>query len=382
MPSLTSVQKHSLGSLRLRWGLLLLVSGLLLMAGYFFLQRVWGAENAIWWASVSGLSAVYQLGRLWRDLELNHRPGEKEVLPRFGWGTSISFVRLLAISLMAGFLGQASPPEKIAWIPFFLYLLANASDFVDGYFARITDWVTRLGQKLDMDLDGRALLVVTLLAFQYGRVPWWFLLVGFVRYLFLFGLWWRERQGRPNYELQPSVGRRAFAGVQMGFSTAMLAPLFHAPETFLAASLFMLPFLGNFLVDWWQVSGRSVLLGRWDAMLKPLRRFGASWGGLLVRLALALFLLLRLVQGQLSPAHSIVEGLAIAALAVGVLGRVSAIVILVETGLRQQFGDLGILDWLILTGGTVLLFWGSGSYSLWQPEQNWYQRRPGEKEKE
>jgi len=207
-------------------------------------------------------------------------------------------------------------------------------------------------------------------------------MVGIARYLFLFGLWWRERQGRPNYELQPSVGRRAFAGVQMGFSTAMLAPLFRAPETFLAASLFMLPFLGNFLADWWQVSGRSELRESWEAMVNPLRRFGAGWGGLLVRIAVALFLLLRLAEGPLSPAFSIAEGLAIAALALGVLGRVSAIVILVETGLRQQFGDLGILDWLILTGGTVLLFWGSGSYSLWQPEQNWYQRRPGEKEKE
>jgi len=113
-------------------------------------------------------------------------------------------------------------------------------------------------------------------------------------------------------------------------------------------------------------------------MLGHLRQFGSGWGGLLVRIAVALIVLLRWFEGPLMPAYSIVEGLVIGALLLGVLGRVNAIVILVETGLRQQFGALGILDWLILTGGTFLLFSGSGYFSVWQPEQNWYQRRPGE----
>lgn len=379
MPSSPSNSQNPLRALRTRWLLLLLLSGLLLAGGYFFFLQVWSPQNAVWWVFLSGLGLVYQLAQLWRDLNLNHHPGEQRLLPRFGLGTKVSFVRLLTISFLLGFLGQPMPHGSFAWIPLLLYLAANMSDFLDGYLARITNYVTRLGQKLDTDLDGRGLLVVTFLAFSYGKVPWWFLPVGLARYLFIFGLWWRKRQGKAIYDMQPNMGRRAFAGVQMGFSTAMLTPLFSPPETYLAATLFMLPFLSNFLADWGQVSGRSALYNSWEAFLKTLRGITSTWGALLTRVAAAIFLLLRLLAGSPSASYSIIEGLAIIALALGSLGRFTAAIILIETGFRQQFGALGLLDWLILTSCSALLFWGTGSFSLWQPEDNWVQRPAGER---
>jgi hypothetical protein len=75
---------------------------------------------------------------------------------------------------------------------------------------------------------------------------------------------------------------------------------------------------------------------------------------------------------------SLIEGIAIAALFFGILGRVTSIVVLVEAGFRQQYILLGPLDWILLAGCTALLFWGTGSLSLWQPEDNWYQRRLGD----
>jgi CDP-diacylglycerol--glycerol-3-phosphate 3-phosphatidyltransferase len=381
MSSPQANQHISLKSLRFNWALLALLSSLLLAGFYAFLLQTQSVESPVRWAQLAALSLAYQLASLWQQLPQNHRPNEAQLLSGFGPGTRVSFIRLFAISSLFGFLGQPLPHgsyDWLPWMPFFLYLSANMSDFVDGYFARINNWVTRLGQTLDTDLDARALLVVTLLAFQYGKVPAWFLLVALARYLFIFGLWWRHRHNKPVFDLEPSVARRAFAGVQMGFSTAMLVPIFHPPETYIAASLFMLPFLGNFLADWWQVSGRVELRARWDAAQVALRNYMTMTGGLLLRLAMAFTIFLRLQSGQLTPTLTIIESLAIGALAFGILGRITSIVVLVEVGFRQQYTLLGPLDWLLLSGCTALLFWGTGSYSLWQPEGNWYQRRLGE----
>jgi len=367
-----------LASLRLRWGVLLLAGAALILGGELLFSRVWQPDLARTWALLGALALAYQLARLWPDLALNHRVDEAKLLPTLGLGSVVSLARLLAFALLAGFLAVPLPPGLYAWLPVALNLIANFSDFFDGYLARISDHVTALGQKLDMDLDGRGLLVVTLLAYQYGTVPWWFLPVGFARYAFLLGLWWRERQGKPIYALAPSNARRVFAGVQMGFATAMLAPAFAPPETTLAATLFMLPFLNNFLVDWWQVSGRVGLQARWSAVGARFWRAAAGWPAAALRIVLALGLL-SLLRQPISPVFAAIELVTAIALALGAAGRVAATTALITLGFRLSFTALGPVESVLLIGLTAQMFLGTGPYSLWRPEDSWITRRAGER---
>jgi CDP-diacylglycerol--glycerol-3-phosphate 3-phosphatidyltransferase len=364
--------------LRFRFLIFGLIGGLVLVASYRLLTLQWQQALASQWASVAALLLAYQMVRLWPDLNLNRRNIGSPQLPSFGWGTILSLLRLLCIALLAGFLTLPPPPVWLAWAPAVLNLIANFTDYLDGYAARISNQVTLLGQKLDMDLDGRGLLVVSLLAYQYGQVPWWFLLVGMARYLFLAGLWWRERHGRPVYELEPSKARRAFAGVQMGFTTAMLVPIFSPPETTLAAGLFILPFLGNFLADWWQISGARELRARWDAFWQKVWVIGASWGALFFRCALVGLLAVRLTSSPAAVHFLFIEAASALFIALGLVGRITAVIVLLETGFRLASFPTGFNAIIILLG-TATLFLGTGPYSLWRPEDHWIQYRAGEK---
>ncbi len=341
----------------------------------------WQASFAQTWFLYASLAHLTQLISLWRDFPKNHRPGEKELLPEFGWGSIISFIRMIAISLLWGFLFVPEAPGLMAWLPAFIFLAANFSDLFDGYLARKNDHVTILGQKLDLELDGRGILVATLLAFHYGRVPWWYLSIGLARYIFAFGLEWRKRRGRANFELKPHENRRALAGSLMGFSTAMLVPIFSPPETKLVASLFMIPFMANFIVDWWQVSGRERIYQRWTLFwTKFLGRFRPK-GMFIARLLLGLMVLWRITNFPLSNAFTAIELLLALAIFFGFMARTASALLLIESGFRQLATTLGPSDWVIFILATALFFLGSGNFSHYSPEERWIGQRPGERER-
>jgi CDP-diacylglycerol--glycerol-3-phosphate 3-phosphatidyltransferase len=368
----------ALKQLQQRWFIFSASSIALLFAIYSALAAYWGNQPALHWALLSAAVLLYQLGLHYRDLPQNL--SRRTLLPSFGAGTLLSLARLLCISFMAGFLGLPLPPGVLAWFPFALNLLANASDFFDGYAARVSGHVTQLGEKLDMDLDGRGLLVATLLAFQYGQVAWWFLLVGFARYLFLFGTWLRLRRGQPMFPLQPNPARRAFAGVQMGFATAMLAPILAPPETIFASALFMIPFIANFSYDWLQVSGQLNLVAALSRAAtdawRPLRHIAP----LAIRALVVALLAWRLFNGLSHGIFLAFETFALLTIALGIAGRVVATLTLIEIGFRLVGQPLLVSDWLLLAACTGLLFLGTGANSLWTPEEHWIHHRAGERE--
>jgi CDP-diacylglycerol--glycerol-3-phosphate 3-phosphatidyltransferase len=141
-----------------------------------------------------------------------------------------------------------------------MYSVVGLFDFMDGAVARITNHATQLGENLDMDIDSAGMIIATLLIVQYEQVPAWFLLVGFARYLFLIGLWFRQRFKLPVYDLLFSHRRRLLAGLMMGLVIALLLPMFAPPGTVLVALTFTLPFLIGFFLDWLRVCGRSLSL--------------------------------------------------------------------------------------------------------------------------
>lgn len=350
-------------SLRRRWLGYALGCLALCLAGYAGLRQTWGASYALRWLLLAAPVMGYLLAVLWRGLPYNHRLGESQLLPGLGSANHATLLRGLLLAALTGFLFSPRP-SGLAWLPGLLYTLAVAIDNLDGYLARRTHRSTRLGEMLDMSFDGLGVLVAALLAIQYRQLPLWYLSAALARYIFLALLWVLRRLGRPTYDLPPSVSRRGFAGLQMGFLAVMLWPIFTPPGTFTAAVWFALPFLAGFVRDGAIASG---VLRLQTAHRRSNKRF-THWLAVGLRL-LAVGLLLS------TPASAwgleALAGLAAAvtlSLALGAAGRLSAILGLMLLGLNQLYAPLAPTQIALLAAYTGLLFVGTGAFSLWKPE--------------
>jgi CDP-diacylglycerol--glycerol-3-phosphate 3-phosphatidyltransferase len=278
--------------------------------------------------------------------------------------------------------------------------LFSILDYLDGYVARVTGQATLLGQTLDGAFDALGLLIALGLAVGFGQLPWWYLLLGLCRYLFVFGMWWRRRRGKPIYELPPSSNRRLLAGFQMGFISVILWPLFSPPGTTLAGLIFAIPFLAGFLRDWLVVSGQlDPASSAYQTAREQLVRLLAGW------LPLGLRLLVVLVSlGFLGPiaARAAVrrvlfawpgapfpeltaDGLGLLAilttvmLALGILGRLAALGLLAPTAMTVVAAGLHLQNGLLLAGTVAIMLLGSGFFSLWQPEEVLVRIRAGDR---
>ena len=321
--------------------------------------------------TLGGLLVLFAL--VWRNLSKNQRAGEREILPTLGGGTILTITRG---ALLAGLLGMLLVPPltgKSAWIPGIVFLVAVLADFFDGYLARRQDIVTRLGEWLDMRLDGAAVLIGCLAAIHFGSLPFWYLPVGAAYYLFVIGIWLRERRDLPVHELPESSRRRGLAGAQMIFISVILLPLFSAPATYLAAAAFMTIFLSSFLYDWLLVMG---LLGDGrNPRLEGVRQQVDKSLPLLFRFILAGLLS---ISAALNLSASELDGLTILALIVqlvlavligiGAAGRLAALAVLLLIGLAQMRAPLNLIQVLLIFSSTLVFFTGTGAKSLWSPE--------------
>jgi CDP-diacylglycerol--glycerol-3-phosphate 3-phosphatidyltransferase len=295
-------------------------------------------------------------------------------------------------------------------VPGLLYSFAALADLFDGYLARISHHETRLGEELDLNLDGLGILIASTLLVQYGQVPAWFLLVGLARYLFIGGIWLRRRLGKPVLPLAKNSARRPFAGAQMGFVAVVLFPVFSPPGTFLAAALFAIPFLIGFTLDWFTVSGISLasLLRRDSALVtypylldsdrkKVIKELTSRWLPLVLRISLVILLIAwiqenmfglfpsqRLSAADLNPQ---IQWIGITLLlmfsgmiliAIGVAGRIAAIIVLFAIGIYLEYFGLHLIEVLLVVGAVGLIYIGTGPYSLWIPERKIITKRLGE----
>ncbi len=382
-------ETSSLRILRLRWVSLAILAGLFLACSALLLQREWQPEMAWRWLMLACLPTAYLLGVLWRGLALNSRPGEPALLPELGPGNGLTFIRGMLTAGLAGFLFLPLPPGWLAWLPGLLYTTAATADLFDGYLARRFNHVTRLGEMLDMSLDGMGVLIGAILLVQYDKVPVFYLMVGLARYVFVAGIWLRRRLGKPVYELAPSPLRRPFAGAQMGFIGVALFPFFTPPGTALVAACFALPFLIGFFQDWLAVSGviRRDLKGNNPASGSAIQ-FLTTWGALILRLLVAITFVWLLVR-FLIPAPGF-DPLALFSmmiffgflggilLVLGAAGRVAALAVLFSLGILLRFTPLGIVEIFLIVGASAVFYLGTGAYSVWTPEKQLISKRLGE----
>ncbi len=408
MALLNQREQYPIDNLRKTWVLVALLSMLILLCGLFLFWILWQPIYAVRWLLYALGGFAYLLWVLWSNLTANHRVGEMKLLPSFGAGNLLTIFRGALIALLLGFLTSPRPEGWLAWAPGMLYTLAATVDLFDGYFARKSNHATRLGEILDLKLDGLGVLIAVLLALGYGQVPAWYLLVGLAHYLFIAGIWLRERLGKPVYELPESPGRRPFAGAQMGFLAVILWPLFSPPGTHLVAALFAIPFLVGFGWDWLVVSGaiKPLISHREirrdqaeDHTLAQRRHMISCLLPLLLRAAVVSLATLTLIQrftnvlGLLNnseiPSGFVPAGFSVLImlflltigtilLALGAAGRFATLAILFSIGLHQHISSLTTLDILIIIGAGAVFFLGTGAYSLWKPEDKLIQRRLGE----
>lgn len=369
-----------LAALRWRWATYGLFSTICLLLLMWVLDAFISPGYALQWLVGASAVMLYELVSVWRALPLNHRAHETEILTSFGPGNGLTLFRGTLIALLAGFLLLPRPEGWLAWLPALLYILSDFTDFFDGYLARRTNQVTALGERLDMNHDSLGVMVVTLLAFQYGTVPWWYALFGFARSLFVFGIWLRQRRGLPVYDLPPNPSRRGFAALQMGFVTAMLFPVLEPPGTTVAATLFMIPFLTGFTYDWLHVSGRfgqadSSARRRWQQLWQVTR----DYVPMVLRLVAVGVYIFWALEGIWLPAPwGWFETFICFAIGIGLATRAVSVFGLILLGV--QFASLGVSGpgWLLLAAGTGLIFLGPGRWFVWGPEEWLVHNRAGD----
>ncbi|SFR33002.1 CDP-alcohol phosphatidyltransferase family protein [Halogeometricum limi] len=205
------------------------------------------------WGAVSAAGVLGVVGFARRHAHRN-RPSERgRVFDSLGAANAVTLCRGVVVAFLAGVLVVPAP---VGWLPALLYGAVAASDPVDGAIARLRDRTTLLGARLDVNVDAAGLLVAALVGVSVGSLPPWYLAVGAARYLFVLGAWRRRRRGLPVFELPHGDTRRALAGIQMAVTAVALAPVVPQWAGWTLATVTMLPFLGNFLVDWFVVTGR------------------------------------------------------------------------------------------------------------------------------
>jgi CDP-diacylglycerol--glycerol-3-phosphate 3-phosphatidyltransferase len=349
----------ALRSLRAQWALFLFLGAAALAAGAWLLAAHW--LPALQWGGLAVAILAAQMTLLWSDLTLN-RNKQGRLSPSFGIGNWVSLLRLLLLSALAAFLAFPWPYGAAAWLPFVVCLLFNIGDLLDGYLARVTGSATKLGERLDLALDGRGVLVAALLAWHYGAVGWWYLLVGLARYLFVFGIWLRGRFGLRFTSFENPL-RRPLAGVQMGVGTAMLAPGLPVDLTLLASSLTMIPFLANFSYDW--------LVG--IGWLRQAKSGGPSsaldWLVLAIRLAIGALLL--------AAAPPLLVSLFGVAVVLGIGGRAAVFGLLIVLAASLLSAEATSIGLAIIAFGLLLLYFGVGRFTLLAINESWLFRRQG-----
>lgn len=231
-----------------RWPTPLLGIGLLVVASVWLLDARWIAEltPAFLVGVAGGLLAVsvpvgWAVSRVDEPITL---------------ATAVTLSRGAALAVFAGFLVAGLPTGRAAWLPAVLFAIAAGLDTVDGAIARATDTVSDLGGRLDTEMDGLTVLLGTVLIVAADLVPRVFLLVGLARYLFVFGIWCRQRRGLPVYDLPPSQLRRVLGGLAMATIWVALLPATGPSVTRPIAIVVLVPFCFNFSRDWLTVSGR------------------------------------------------------------------------------------------------------------------------------
>lgn len=356
------------------------LAGLLVIffcSGLFWFYSASGINPAQYFLLATGLW-IFGWWQTWQRAGLNRPDKNSPPFPNLGWANSLTLLRGGLIALTGGFLLQPLDTGVIAWLPGLFYGIAALLDRADGFVARRSGRTSLLGSELDTLFDALGLLIAPLLAIQLGKLHWSFFAVSLAYYVFVFGLYWRQKKQRPTYPLLPSQLRRAFAGFQMGFVALVLLPILPTDATRLLGVAFMLPILIGFMVDWLVVSGRidgsqaktQTLFIRLDATSKCLLQ-----PALRIVIAALIFLFIHL-EKSLSITSVAALVLLAGIILTGAGARIAALLLLILCSYLLDTYS-GWHSPTLLFASSWLLLLGPGNYSLWRGDDRWVNRQDG-----
>ncbi len=393
----------TLQRLQKAWWAVFLFYLILIMGWFSGLSIAWQPTGALKWLLQAAAVNAYVLWLLWKALKKNYHPVTKILLPNLGYANWLTLLRGFLIGTLAGFLFQTTPitaerSNWLAWTPGAIYILAAVLDYFDGYVARITKHETRLGEGLDTKIDALGLLVASVLAIGYDRLPIFYIAVGLAYYLFQFGIWFRKKNGRQVITLEPHPAKRMIAGFQMGLVAIALLPVFSRPAMTIAALIFMIPLLSSFLRDWFVICGyvevNSFQHTRWDRhiaflfikLLPVFLRVIIVIAGIFFfyEARTALFTGKETLSGtllDLSVPYDLPELLIMATvglmIALGIGARIAALIICILLAGTLTTMHLPLSLFFIFSCAVALMLTGSGFLSAWHPEDTLLLERQG-----
>lgn len=337
-------------------------------------------QPAVFMALLPGLALTrYMQAQLAHHAGDNHRHGEpNRIFATLGSANWITLLRAGSVVGLAGFLPLPiiwgrNLPERLAWAPGIIYLGVCLADLLDGFIARRQGRETGLGKHLDIETDAAGLLTASLVAIALHRLPTIYLAVGLAYYFFILGIRVRRKRGLPTVALQGRPYARIIAGFQMGLVTLALMPVFDPYFSGLAAYIFMTPLLIGFLRDWLVVSCRVKTDAAQQSILDHRAR---SWIKkflpLILRPAILAVGIWTLFHGGLGRTHVawwLVPGAGCLLAGLGVMGRSAALCLVLMLGSNLSPFGSSMLSTLLFGAAAALMVTGTGTLSLWAPEE-------------
>ena len=171
--------------------------------------------------------------------------GAHHPFPTFGPANQVTTLRAALVALVAGLIGEAHLPAY-ATAAAIVSGIVTALDGVDGWLARRTRMASAFGARFDMEVDALLILVLSILAWQYGKAGPWIVLAGLLRYVFVAAGWIFPWMARP---LLPSRRRQAVCVIQIVGSSIVMLPAIAPPASVWIAATLLGALSASFLVD-------------------------------------------------------------------------------------------------------------------------------------
>ena len=164
---------------------------------------------------------------------------------KLGLANQITLVRAALVAGLAVHLIQPATPTAASRIVI-IAIVAALLDGLDGWVARRTGTVSAFGTRFDMETDAALILVLAVLAWQYGKAGPWVLLSGLLRYIFVAAGWLWPWMRAP---LASTLRGKIVCVVQIVALIVAMAPTIAPPPSSLVAAVGLLALCYSFLVD-------------------------------------------------------------------------------------------------------------------------------------
>jgi len=165
--------------------------------------------------------------------------------PSFGAANQITLGRAALTALLVGLFGEPAAPV-LAWTALAVAIAVSILDGVDGAVARRRGQQSRFGARFDMEIDALLILVLAVLALQFGKAGAWVLAAGLLRYAFVAAGAVAPWLAAP---LPARRRRQVVCVVQIVSLIVCLAPVIPTPWSAIAAALGIGALTWSFAVD-------------------------------------------------------------------------------------------------------------------------------------